>query len=289
MINIQIMIMIWIAVNSILNHGRGTGGSFTDENDMALYLITVLPFCYYLFFFERNPKRKLLYLTGLLISLTAIVVTFSRGGFVGLLSVGFVIWLFSRNKATSAFVICILGLMLFLLGSEEYWQDMSTISNLEDGTAKARFESWAAAWRMFLDHPFGVGGNNFQVLFSEYQSDWFGRGMWGRVAHSLWFTLLPELGIIGVMIYFKLLYHNIKDVWFLKSIDAGDNIDLQYLKTLSFSMIAVLAGFFASASFISVLYYQFYWYLIPIILASVRLAKTMLPKDINGSPYHEKS
>ncbi len=41
------------------------------------------------------------------------------------------------------------------------------------------------------------------------------RHMWGRVAHSLYFTLLPELGILGVIVFvylLRLFYLNNKSV-----------------------------------------------------------------------------
>ena len=40
--------------------------------------------------------------------------------------------------------------------------------------------------------------------FPEYQGERFKKGMWGRVAHSLWFTLLPETGVLGVVIFLAL-------------------------------------------------------------------------------------
>ena len=76
------------------------------------------------------------------------------------------------------------------------------VLDTKEATANDRMLSWEAAWDMFLEHPLGVGGNNFPVHFQEFQSDEFSRGMWGRQAHSLWFTLIPELGIFGIMIYF---------------------------------------------------------------------------------------
>ena len=82
-------------------------------------------------------------------------------------------------------VIGLAALLMVALASKSYWNEMSTITDLSEGTANARIESWKAAWRIFIDHPLGVGGNNFQVWFDKYQSEYFKRGMWGRVAHSI--------------------------------------------------------------------------------------------------------
>ena len=127
--------------------------------------------------------------------------------------------------------------------------------------------------RMFIDNPLGVGGNNFQVRFPEYQSKIFKRGMWGRVAHSLWFTLISELGIFGILIFFMLLYYNVRDIIFLKNFRLDNREDLKYLNVLSLATFASFAGYFASGTFLSVLYYPHYWYLTAILVASVKIAK----------------
>ena len=150
---------------------------------------------------------------------------------------------------------------------------MSTATDAEDGTGRARVESWGAGWRMFLDNPLGVGGNNFQVRFPEYQTDYFKRGMWGRVAHSLWFTLLPELGIPGVLVYGLLLFFNLRDSVRLRAIGrtiGGD--DGALVAALGSAFLASFAGFFASGTFLSVLYYPHYWYLTGFIVATYSVA-----------------
>ena len=96
--------------------------------------------------------------------------------------------------------------------------------------------------------------------------------MWGRAAHSLWFTLMPELGIIGIIIYFRLLLYNLKDIFVVKNKETENDEKLKYLHALSLALIASLAGFFASATFISVLYYPHYWYLSGLIVAIANIS-----------------
>jgi len=276
MINIWIWMMIYIALFSIANLGRGSGGYFADENDLSLFLNLMLPFCYFLLISEKGGKKKFLYGAALIIGLIAEVKSFSRGGFVGLTIICFVIWWFSPKKMLSAMLILLMIVFVFIIGGETYMKEMETISNITESTAQARFEMWKAAWKMFLDNPFGVGGNNFPIRFEEYQSGWFQRGMWGMVAHSLWFTLIPELGIPGIIVYFLLLYYNLKDLWFLKRIDPGDNPVLEYIHYLTLSFIAGFAGFFSSGTFLSVLYYPYYWYFTAFIIATMKVAQNVM-------------
>ncbi len=275
---ICVAIMIYVAIYSILHKGMGSGNYFRDENDVALYINMWLPFCYYLFLVEKKRMLKIFYAFGLIVGLFSIVMSVSRGGFVGLLVLSIVIWLISPTKLFTLLIIGIFAFLLFNFTSDEYWKSMSTITDMQEDTASARLLSWQTAWDMFLDNPLGVGGNNFIVRFPEYQGDRFSRVMWGRAAHSLWFTLIPELGIIGIFIYLKLIIFNIKDILFLMKLKGNE--DFIFLQQLSYAFLASIAGFFAAGSFLSVLYYPHYWYLIGFLMSTVKIAKN-IPNDTN--------
>ncbi len=278
---ILISIMIYIALYGLWHKGVGSGGYFRDENDLSLFINMWLPFCVCLFITEKDRKKKIFYAAGFILGLASVIVSFSRGGFVGLLAMIAVLWFFTPRKLLGLSMITIIVLLMFIFVGQTYWKEMSTVTDIHEGTATARLLSWKAAWNMFLDNPFGVGGNNFQIRFPEYQGYGFSRVMWGRVAHSLWLTLISETGILGIIIYLMILYYNLKDIFYLKRINQGStDPESRYLYFFSLALLASLAGFFASATFISVLYYPHYWYLCAIIIAVVNIAKNraIMPK-----------
>lgn len=269
-----ICIMIYISLYSLGHAGRGSGGYFLDENDLSLFINIWLPFCYFLFLLEKRRLMKALYALGFILGIMSVVVSFSRGGFVGLIAMSAVLWYFSPKKMLTLTIVAICALIIFMVGGETYLEEIYTVTDVQEGTADARINSWKSACDMFLDNPLGVGGNNFQARFPEYQDDRFHRGMWGRVAHSIWFTLIPETGILGTLIFLLLLRCNIKDIFTIKRLSSLYNDPgARYLYHVSLAMIASLAGFFASATFLSVLYYPHYWYMTAIIITVVRLAK----------------
>jgi hypothetical protein len=274
-------LMVYVSLYAMTHGGMGSGNYFADENDVSLYINMIIPFCYFLFLIEEQKGTKLFYAAALMIGLLTVVISFSRGGFVGLVIMFLIVWLVSPRKMLTVFAILFLGTIVYFYAGDRYRQEMGTVTDTKESTAKARLNSWASAWDMFLDNPLGVGGNNFQVRFPEYQGDRFSRGMWGRVAHSLWFTLIPELGVIGIVIYFRLLFYNLKDIISLKTRKQELNGSERYLNSMSIAFLASLAGFFASASFISVLYYPHYWYLTAVIVASARI-RTMMNEAPEG-------
>jgi hypothetical protein len=275
---------VYVSLYALRHNGMGSGNYFADENDVALYVNMIIPFCYFLFLIEKNKKTKIFFAGALVIGLLAVIISFSRGGFVGLVLMFFIVWLVSPRKMVSLSLILILGTVGYFFSDPAYRKDMATVTDTKESTAHARLMSWASAWDMFLDYPLGVGGNNFQVHFPDYQGDRFNRGMWGRVAHSLWFTLLPELGVLGVFIYFRLLFFNIKGIVSLKTKKPVLSEDEKYINSMSIAFLASLVGFFASASFLSALYYAHYWYLTAVIVATIQIRAKLSSDPELGPP-----
>jgi O-antigen ligase len=240
---------------------------------VALLLDMLLPLAWFMFAYERTRARKALYLAVTLLCIVGTVLTTSRGGFVGLLAVLGVLWLLNRRKILSLVLAGLLSFSAYELAPSSYWSHISTIQETGEGTAKGRLDSWMSAWRMFEDNPLGVGGGQFAIRFPEYQGDAFGEhNMWGREAHSLWFTLLAELGIPGVILFGAHIRANWKALRHLRKLPPVDGRPLPEL--LSTAFFASFAGFFAAASFLSELYYPHYWFMSALLVATDRaLAK----------------
>ncbi len=282
LITVLILLMAYQAQYAILHGGIGSGNQFLDENDLALYVNTWLPFSIALFLSVKGVLKKLIFglCTGL--GLGAVVVSASRGGFLGMIGMFLVYWLFSPKKWISLIVVGLIALCLYLFAGNAYWNEMKTSTDTQDGTAQARIESWKSAINMFKGHPFGVGAGNFPVWFSKYQTGYFKREMWGRQAHSLWFTLLPELGIQGVLLYFILLFKNLKQIFTInKNVHFLPVTEQPFFKNISVAFLASLAGYFCSATFLSVLYYAHYWYLAGMIAATAIVFEMNTNPNIN--------
>ena len=91
------------------------------------------------------------------------------------------------------------------------------VEGQRDRSAESRLQLWSAAWTMFQEHPMtGVGLDNFQILSPRY-AGFSARGKGevkyepgkavgrGFVAHSTWFQMLAEGGLI-VSIPFFLMF-----------------------------------------------------------------------------------
>lgn len=249
-------LMIISSLYGLSHNGVGPGGMLVDENDLCVFLVTYFPLVLFVAGQEKVLFKKFLWMLGIIVTTAAVVFTNSRGGFVGFCAMGAVYWWFSNKKMALTVGIIVLAVLVVMVGGDSYLKDVSTITDMKESTAMTRLLSWEAGWHMFMDNPLGVGGNNFPILFPEYQSESMTRNMWGRTAHSLWFTLIPETGIFGILIYFLIIRMNLKDLKFL-SLNGEDG----FFTPLVISFYSSFAGFFASATFLSVLYYPYFWHM----------------------------
>src|SRR6266566_3670398 len=87
-----------LAVEGYRAAGRGTG-IFGNTNDMALHLVTILPISIALLIGSKGLARKLLHGSCAAIMISAIVLSYSRGAFLGMLFVLlFIAWKLGRQR-----------------------------------------------------------------------------------------------------------------------------------------------------------------------------------------------
>lgn len=215
-------VLVYAAIYGITHGGVGPGGPIGDENDLALVLSMALPFAFVGAISRTSIWQRLISLACVVLMLFATMLTFSRGGFLALAAV--LIYCFSlllRKKTLIGFLmVCILGLAGMIFAPPEYWAEIATIqqdaSDTEEGTGALRREFWTIARSMFYHNPiFGVGLNNFTWNVTMYQTseqlERAGRSYAGAAAHSLYFTVLAELGVSGFLLFSLILNQAYKD------------------------------------------------------------------------------
>ena len=284
----QTLIFVWLgvhlvlAVNGILHQGRGVGGWLGDENDFGMEMNVAIPVAFFMSQGAMGKGNKLIYVGSLGLFVMALVATSSRGGFLGLLAVGAYCWLFSSRKLMSLFLgVCLVGLVL-VAAPQEYWDRISTITDdktTESGTAGQRMFTWGIGWEMFLANPIlGIGQGNFAWTIGEYLGGrtWQTKSLAGRQAHSLYFTLLPELGLVGVLIFGSMVYFNLRDArikvlgsWSGPSRKVERANDPQFARAVLFgkAISGGMIGYLATSAFISTLYYPTFWIMMALAVA----------------------
>ena len=249
--------------------------ALTDENDFSLLMDMLVPFYYFCGLYATKFKTKLFYFSCVGLSLIGIVLSFSRGGFVGLICSLIYCYFYTEKKAIIilGFVIIVLSALVFV--PKSYWTEMQTIEEgTQENTAAARIYYWGNAIKIYIHHPIlGVGPKNSGVWIPTYDKSARGQRDWGRALHSVYFTLLSETGTIGTLIFILMIYYgeksrksirkSSKTVMERLDLSNSDNRALlncnRDLLMYSHALTGALIGFLTAGIFLSVLYYAWFW------------------------------
>lgn len=196
---------------SILTAGAyrvwGPGMSFIQgNNEIGLALLMDIPL---LFFLWQNTEHKWVkrgLAASIFLCTCAVVFTYSRGAFVGLVAMAGFLWLKSDKKLPLALVMVTLLAIAIPFIPATLVDRISTIQNYqEDESAQGRLNAWASAINVANDRITG-GGYRYvsETSYALYAPD----PSMVNDAHSIFFEVIGETGWIGFTLFFLIHYSN---------------------------------------------------------------------------------
>lgn len=195
-------------INTYSDAQRSAGpfGEKNASNRAGVFYAMFLPLLFAMAIFLRGSKRwRLAAIAGCVILAFAIMVTFSRQAYLIAL-IGIALLLLRRHVAVAVLIAVLAVPAAALLpdavvdrviATEQY--DGVGAARLDEST-ESRFRIWAGAWKMWKDHPAGVGLNRFPHHIGNYSDDAT------RDAHSIYVLMLAECGPLGVLAVLWLLW-----------------------------------------------------------------------------------
>lgn len=186
--------------------GRVTS-TLANPNVLAEYLVMVLPFVAAYFLSDRYRSGKLwLFFSGCTL-VVCLVLTYSRGGWLGFLfSVVMFLLIYHRRSLYLFFAgLAALPFVITLLPASII-QRFSSIGNLGDSSTSYRVYIWKAVVRMIEDNPLfgiGVGEGAFAKVYPLYALSGIETA---PHSHNLFLQICLELGLIGLVIFLALLF-----------------------------------------------------------------------------------
>jgi O-antigen ligase len=284
----RLKILLWIAMlsigfigaSSLLNYST-LQNSFTRMQGSAYgpnyFAIGILPFIGISFYTIKSSRKKIHKLSAfilLIILISSLVITVSRGGLLGLTGMAFFGFLKSKRKAQSLLILFLGILILSLTMPNQVWERFhkTQIKDIEiqDGTTRSterRLLLAKAGWGIFLDNPIlGIGVGNYYWECMKYQPVHPGR------AHTMYLEIMAELGIIGILLFFLILQATFKT---LKNIYKTPNELSGYAMGLSIGLI----GFLTAALFLHAQQDKNLWLLIFLTAALDNIYRTKNNKE----------
>jgi O-antigen ligase len=255
------------------------GDYFDNTNELALTLDLILPFAVVFAVISRGMTRLVYWLCAAVIAI-GVVITFSRGGFLGLVSMGSVLmWKLGRGKRmTMVFASLLLAGALASAMPTAYSDRLFTIVHPADdptNSAQERQLLLKRAVYVALHHPLiGIGLSNFH----EYSYN-------GKAAHNSYVEIAAELGWTGLLAYLTFLLCPFRSLRRIERacsgsessrLKAGNPVELYYL---SIALQGVMIAFMVCSLFSSS---QYYWHPYYIVGYSIALRRIHAAEVIEG-------
>jgi O-antigen ligase len=223
------------------------GGLFSNPNDIALHLVTIIPLGVAMLRSTRGLVKKVLLFAVTLTMVGGLIATFSRGGFIGLVAITLVLsWKFaSRYRAAVLALGAIIIVAVLAIAPAAY---VNRIATSGDDSATTRFDDLKRSVFLAVRHPLlGVGMGNYEI-YSNHE----------KASHNAYTQVASEMGLIALGLYILFLTSALKS---LRKIEVSATARSKFYY-LSIGLQASLIGYMVSSFFASVAYLWYAYYLV---------------------------
>ncbi len=214
----------WLGLSSHTQELVGTsaqdaraGGTIGTGNGAAAYIAMLLPISIVVLWMDLPVWIKRLSLAATGAGVVALVLTYSRGGWLAAIVAGlFVTIIAVRRGDVPGGRVAVVAAVVLLLLVPFYGRIEARVAGQTRGVTysqNARLPLIELAWKMIQDRPIlGVGANNFAPAVSRYAGPEFTR-VWLRTVHSLYFLVWAEAGFAALVAFLWFLGSSLRRGW----------------------------------------------------------------------------
>lgn len=250
------------------NEANAIGYGGMDNNSLAISLVTCLGPALFLGLYVKPWWQKGLAFGSAAFMGHGVLLTFSRGGLLGLIIAGAAAMLVAPKRPRYLFAMAVaLALALRFAGPELRDRFDTTFSTEEerDYSAQNRVDLWMDCLQVMRKYPIlGAGPDHFPLIAEEFG--------WprGKEAHSLWLQLGAEIGVPGLALLALSYGLAVKRVWPLARARTTTEPGL-WAQHAACMVVASLCGFVVSAQFVTMEGLETPLYLVVLAVGTLRL------------------
>ncbi|MDR3311170.1 MAG: O-antigen ligase family protein [Oscillospiraceae bacterium] len=228
-----------------------------NPNVLAEYLLLVIPFAGAGIVAARDDLRRLFYAGALAVLVLCLVLTFSRGGYIGLAAAALVFLVMLDRRFI---IVAVLGILLlpFVL-PDTVVNRFTSIGDLKDGSTSYRLSIWLATLTMLRDYWFvgvGPGTAAFNKIYPKYAYD----ASIAQHSHNLFLQLVCDAGILALFAFLAVVISAVR-ACAAGLARAGDRFSRAY----RIAAVSAIAGFLVQ----SMTDYSFYNYRVTLVFWAV--------------------
>ena len=253
-----------------------------DNNSFATAMLMCLPMLLYLNQTSSNPIARVGFTGGLVLCIVSIIGTYSRGGFVGLVTFALGLIALNRNKLRNIVLVGAAGVVL-LFAAPDSWNDRihSIGSAGQDSSFMERVTAWKVSTLLALDRPFTGGG--FHAIQDTDVWQRYGQNLArldfvpsapiqarGMAAHSIYFEVLGDLGFSGLVLFVAMLLSAIRCCGQIRR-RVRLHADLAWMGGLASMLRLSLIVYMVSGAALSFAYFEGLYLIVALLSATRRL------------------
>jgi putative inorganic carbon (HCO3(-)) transporter len=258
------------------------GGMFGNPNEMALHLVMMTPLVIALALAVKSGVMRIVYLGMALLFVSANMVTFSRGGFLGLIAAAAVLaWKLGRKYRLNVTIASIvIGGLAIVAAPGNYGLRMMSIfiPGLDPvGSSDQRWNLLERSLLITARNPWGIGIGNFPIV-----------GIRNLQSHNAFTQVSAELGILGLIAYLIFMISPFRRLGAIER-SLFDSKDIDWFYYMAIGLQASIVGYMVTSFFASVAYNWFIYYLIAYAVAFRRIysvEKGLVEEDRPKSVWH---
>ncbi len=190
------------------------GGTFGSPNNTAGYISFLLVPAIALLLTRASRWLKLLALGAFAVGGVALVLTFTRGGWLAAFcGLAIFSWFALRRGWLDPKIPLTIGIVLAFLAIPFAGAIGTRLLGNDQGSALSRLPLDALAFQIIQDHPLlGVGVNNYALAMKDYVTPDFG-GVWLYVVHNHYLLVFAEAGIGAFLAFLAFLGVTLRRGW----------------------------------------------------------------------------
>lgn len=258
----------------------GSPGWFRNSGEYAIQMLIygslAIAFVVALKNYWGRYKKWFLYILAAM-GYMAVMGASSRGSQIALAMIG--IWMLLKQKSgfKGLVVLAIISFALYAILPEEQMQRFREIG--EDNNSLQRLAYWKIGLQQVIpEHPFlGVGYHNWVSYLDFLYPQGVGVMETVQECHNIYIQAASELGITGLIVFLLMVLFafltNVRTRMLTK------DLDNKLLFYLSYGLDAGLIGYLVAGTFVTVLYYPFFWVQIAMIIALYNVAQNLSVED----------
>lgn len=252
------MIRDWLAGSAIWGAGYRPGFVLGDSNYFTAGAILILPVAYY-FFTQRGARWERLYCFSVcLLTLAAIMLGASRGGFLGLIAACLCMVFRARARARNLALIAVLIGLFAAISPTSPLRRLSHPSSGDQQAAQDRLVLWRAGAAMAFAHPLaGVGLGNFKSALPDYAPP--GTDI-SFIAHNTYVEMAAEMGLPGLLAFLLIIGFAFRAL--ARARDAAVGAEDGLVFAIAAGLQAGLVGFLVAVFFLSAAFLKLFWFVV---------------------------